>query len=235
MTTRSVLGDCADAGPESNATPARVMSERRSMTASLWAVVSDASGWRPARFFVERIDRPRQPGPSEVRQDRRRQARTVDFVDLTAKEELVETAPEVAAALDHDHPRLGDVQPEHLELHRVHALAAVGDDHELDAAEVEQSRGAHVGRYVLQHAAAADILAVAQLGDLGLAVEGQGEFLLFLGVEGGGEDGAFTQLVRLGGDGGVVEHAEEHVLGAGGLERAQEPGGVAAPAAARIV
>src|SRR4029453_9938527 len=145
MTTRSVFGDCADAGAESNTAPARAINERRSMTASLWAAVSDASGRRPARFFVERIDRPRQPGPSEVRQDRRRQARTIDFVDLAGIEELVKTAAEVPAALDHDHPRLGDVQAEHLELHRVHALAAVGDDHELDAAEIEQGRGAHVG------------------------------------------------------------------------------------------
>ena len=45
-----------------------------------------------------------------------------------------------------------------------------------------------------QHAAPADILAVGQLDDLGLAIEGQGEFLRLPGVERGGEDRAFAQL-----------------------------------------
>ena len=86
----------------------------------------------------------------------------------------------MAAALDHDDPRLGDVEAEHLELPRIHALAAVADHHELDAAQVEQCRRSHVGRHVLQHAAAADVAAVGQLHDLGFAVEGQGEFLVLL-------------------------------------------------------
>jgi hypothetical protein len=63
--------------------------------------------------------------------------------------------------------RLGNVEAEHLELPRVHALAAMADHHELDAAQVEQGRRAHVGRHVLQDAAAADIAAIRQLDHLG--------------------------------------------------------------------
>ena len=47
--------------------------------------------------------------------------------------------------------------------------------------------------------------------------------------------GAFAQLVRLGGEGGIVEHAEDHALGAGALQRPQQIGRVAARAAAGIV
>src|SRR4051812_1543221 len=100
---------------------------------------------RPARFFVERVDRTRQLGPSEVREHRRGQARAVDFVDLFWLEELVEAAAEMPAALDHHDPGRGDVEPEALELARIHALAAMGDHHDLDATEIEQRRRAHVG------------------------------------------------------------------------------------------
>src|SRR5262245_9063511 len=95
-------------------------------------------GRGPSGVFVERIDRSWQLAPGEVCQYRRRQARAVDLVDLLGPEELVEAAAEMAAALDHDQPCLGDVESEHLELTRVHALAAMADHHELDAAEVEQ-------------------------------------------------------------------------------------------------
>src|ERR1700704_2303490 len=131
MTTRSVLVDCAVAGPPtSRAVSTR--SERRSMALSFKRRPSDGGRWCPGRLLVERIDRPRQLGPSEVRQDRRRQARAVDFVDLVGLEEFVETAAEMAAALDHDDPCLVEVEAEHLELPGVHALAAVADHDELD-------------------------------------------------------------------------------------------------------
>src|SRR6478609_9732049 len=92
---------------------------------------SNARGRRPGSLFVERVDRARQLGPGEVRQHGRGQARAVDLVDLLGLEELVEAAAEMAAALDHDDTGGGDVEAEALELARVHALAAVGDDHDL--------------------------------------------------------------------------------------------------------
>src|SRR5258707_12254896 len=135
MTTRSVLFDCATAGPAKRKAM-RTRSKRRSMAVSFRWRPSDGGRWRPGRLFVERIDRPRQLGPGEVRQYRRRQARAVDLVDLVGLEEFVEAAAEMAAALDHDDARLGNVEAEHLELPRAHALPRLADHHDVDDAQV---------------------------------------------------------------------------------------------------
>jgi len=67
-------------------------------------------------------------------------------------------------------------------------LAPERDHHDLDAAEIEQGLEAPhcCTKRPFRHAAAADILAVAQLHDLGFAIERQGELVMLLAVERGG-------------------------------------------------
>src|SRR5713101_6489914 len=78
----------------------------------------------PSHVAIERHDGARQARPLEAVEHWRGQARKVDLDDLLVAEELVEAAAEMAARLDDDRVRLGDVETEHLEEDRVGALRA---------------------------------------------------------------------------------------------------------------
>ena len=64
-------------------------------------------GRNPLGRRIQRIHRPRQPGPFEAVQQWRSQARTIDLDDAVGREELIEAGAEMAAAFQHDGPRRG--------------------------------------------------------------------------------------------------------------------------------
>src|SRR5258706_10171752 len=96
--------------------------------------------WRPGGRLVQRVGRARQARPLEGMQRRRRESRAVDLVDALGRKELVEAGAKMAAALEHDRAGRSDIYAEGFELHRVHALLAVGDGRHRDAAAFAQRR-----------------------------------------------------------------------------------------------
>src|SRR4051794_21343560 len=92
----------------------------------------------PFDAVVERDDWPWQAGPIEAAQHRRGEAGEVDLDDLLGAEELIEAAAEMTTRFDHDRAGPGDIEPHHLEKHRVGALHAMRDYNDGDSADPER-------------------------------------------------------------------------------------------------
>src|SRR5436190_671345 len=100
--------------------------------------------------------------PFEAVEHRRGKAGKVDFDDLLGAEELVETAAEMAARLDHDRPRSTDIEPHHLEKDRIGALHAVRDHDDGDPADLECGARSELQPQSGINAATADTVPVRQ-------------------------------------------------------------------------
>ena len=104
-------------------------------------------------MLVERIDRARQPAPLATIQRRRGQAFGIDLDHLLRRKPRQEAGAEMPTRLDHDGRRLGNIEAEHLEEHRVSGLDPIGyydDDDPLRAADAQcgrstQNQGAALG------------------------------------------------------------------------------------------
>src|SRR5579885_2154763 len=138
----------------------------------------------------------------------------------------------MAARLDRDDPRRGDVEAHHLEEHRVGALGAVRHDDNRDAADAERRARAEGEPYPGIDAAPADAIAVVQRRHLGRRRPLLGELAGLVAVEARREPGADPLGMRLGGERRIVDDAEERALDPGLVKRAQQVHRIAAGAAA---
>src|SRR5688572_309742 len=99
----------------------------------------DGRARRPCRVGVERKDRARQALECETLENRRGEPRRVDLDHALRRKILVETAAEVAARLNHHRARRRDIEPVHLEEHRIGALLAAGGADHANAADLERA------------------------------------------------------------------------------------------------
>src|SRR5262245_46900884 len=77
----------------------------------------------------------------------------------------------MAARLDDDGSRLGDVDTEHFEEHRVSRLAASGDYYHREAADPQRSGGSNINTTALEQAEPADEATIAESNHIRLSLE----------------------------------------------------------------
>ena len=150
-------------------------------------------------------------------------------------EELVEATPEMAARFDHDDAGGGDVESEGFEEDGVGALVAQADDDDRDPVDVQRDADTDIQRVVGVDAPPSRQELGRQRAHRGLGGERFGKFVAAFAVELRREAVADAVQPRLGGEGRVVDDADQGVFHAGFQERLKDPHGVAAPAAAGII
>ena len=100
------------------------------------------SGRCPLGVFVQRVNRARQTFPVKPAEHGRGEPRGVDFVYIPGWEPGREASPEVAARLHDDRARSRDIQPDHLEEHRVGRPQPFAEDR---ASDLDRARGLYDG------------------------------------------------------------------------------------------
>jgi xanthine dehydrogenase YagT iron-sulfur-binding subunit len=99
----------------------------------------------------------------ESRQDRRSQAWCIDTEDLRIRKELVERCPEMSARLQYHDACVSNVDPEHLEEHRLVALVPLADSDHRHTSDLQRGRRPKVEAAAGKLSAPADSFSAVQL------------------------------------------------------------------------
>ena len=108
----------------------------------------------PVHVDIQRVHGSRHALPLHLRQVWRGQAGHIDFNDALVGKEFIKSGAEVAARLDDDAARGGQIHAHHFKEDRVFALLTNRDHNHLHAAHLQQRGGAQQDGLSCGHASA---------------------------------------------------------------------------------